>query len=1043
MYCINKFTLSTKLHLLPLLLCWSLWAGAPLKAETLRSAADNYGISVGSIVGTGVLGTDSRHDNTLATHYHIGGPENALKFPDTEPSAYGYQWTSADPILNFATSHGMRCRGHTLVWHGAIPNWLTNITYTTSQLQTILYDHIDTVVGRYSSTLPWWDVVNEAISDSGGAVRSTLWYNQPGIGFAGQGTRYIEEAFRRARAADAAVELFYNEYSIETVNTKSTAVFNMATNFLARGIPINGVGFQFHIGLGGISYSSMRQNFQRFNDAGLNLHITEMDVKLPVDTNGVPAAADLSAQADIYFGVLGVASAFPRFKIFQTWGFTDAHSWIPGFYPGFGSALPFDKNYNKKPAYWAIYNALANQAEKLAISAVSSGTGTMVTNDLKLSAGGGLWVDAHGANDLVTLTTSVPYPGTWNVRVGVRKGSNCAAFQLATSPAGSNNFINLGAAQDTYSASQTYTDLDLGNLDFSAGDQWLRFTVTGKNGSSAGFGLLLDYIRLTPIDCAPTISRLADRVIAQNTSTGPIPVSVDDDFTHAGSLLVTASSSDSTLVPPGNLALGGSGVNRTLNVIPAANQLGNTMITVGVSDGTRTNSTSFSLNVVVPGARPAISAVAGRTIAEGSATGPIPFVVSDTDTPAAALVVTAISSNPALVSLTNIVLSGNDSNRFVTVSPTPNQNGTATITLTVSDGLLSSSTSFLLTVTPVDFPPVIQLKLPADGARFTAPEPVLVTAAVAAPDTNVVRVEFYANGALLNIDSNASPYSVLWMAPPGAYTIQAIARDATGFSATSAVAAITVAVSNVTSPSSVFVLAGSLWRYLDTGVAPAGNWNTLAFNDSSWSNGYASLGYGGKGEVTTVSYGPNINSKYITTWFRRAFTVPRAESVRSLNVSFQRDDGLVLYLNGAEILRSNMPTNAITPATLATHTVSGAEETNWFFASLPVAGLLSGTNILAAEIHQVLATSSDIGFNLQLLDDIDPSKPWLTVAQNNGSVTLRWPDWTTAFALESSLDLGPSASWAQVTNTPLAANGQFTLTYNTNAASRVFRLSGH
>src|SRR6185503_5805768 len=119
---------------------------------------------------------------------------------------------------------------------------------------------------------------------------------------------------------------------------------------------------------------------------------------------------------------------------------------------------------------------------------------------------------------------------------------------------------------------------------------------------------------------------------------------------------------------------------------------------------------------------------------------------------------------------------------------------------------------------------------------------------------------------------------------------------------------------------------GSGWRYLDNGSNQGTNWIGLAFNDSSWSNGAARLGYGGDGEVTTVSYGPNANAKYITTYFRRAFEISDTNLFRSLKLRVVRDDGAVVYLNAAEVFRSNMPTGTIGFTTNASVSLSGGDE---------------------------------------------------------------------------------------------------------------------
>src|SRR6202030_256025 len=136
----------------------------------------------------------------------------------------------------FARAHNMAVRGHTLVWYNQNPSWLTGGNFTPDQLASQLHDHIAAVVGHYAGQVYAWDVVNEAFNDNG-TMRSTIWSDTPGIGL--PGTAYIEQAFRWAHAADPRALLFYNDYNGETVNSKSDAIYRMAQDFKARGVPID------------------------------------------------------------------------------------------------------------------------------------------------------------------------------------------------------------------------------------------------------------------------------------------------------------------------------------------------------------------------------------------------------------------------------------------------------------------------------------------------------------------------------------------------------------------------------------------------------------------------------------------------------------------------------------------------------------------------------------------------------------------------------------------------------------------------------------
>ena len=565
-----------------------------------RRAAVGRSVLLGGVSGSQVS-TDVPFGRVVGTDFHIAGTENAMKFSSLHPGSNTYSFSGADAILDHATAHGQLARGHTLLWHGSVPNWVASNSWTTAQLQSIAFEHIDTVVNRYRDRVFCWDVVNEAFNDNG-TLRSTVWYDAPGIGYAGQGTKYIEEAFKRARAADPDCELFYNDYSAETDNTKSDAIYAMAQDFIARGVPIDGIGFQFHLS-GTPSLSSMRANFQRFNDLGLKLHITEMDVRVAVDSNGVATAAALAAQADTYFNVVGTALAFPRTTVVQTWGFSDRYSWIPGFSPGNGAALTLDEDFNRKPAWWALHDVLANQAETLAVVALSAGDSSVLVSSTSFSAGSARQFQANAASDFITLATELPYPGEYNVRVGVRKNTASGQFQLAVTRGPGGAFVNLGAVQDTYAAATSYNELNLGSFTFTgAGTNSFRFTVTGKNGSSTDYDLALDYLRLTPTGAdsnqTPTLTPLANQTVNEGESAGPLTFAVSDRETTESALAITLVSSNPSLLPTNNIAITGGGVERLLVATPTANKSGVAIVTVIATDAAGASaSNSFVIGV--------------------------------------------------------------------------------------------------------------------------------------------------------------------------------------------------------------------------------------------------------------------------------------------------------------------------------------------------------------------------------------------------------------------------------------------------------------
>jgi hypothetical protein len=164
----------------------------------------------------------------------------------------------------------------------------------------------------------------------------------------------------------------------------------------------------------------------------------------------------------------------------------------------------------------------------------------------------------------------------------------------------------------------------------------------------------------------------------------------------------------------------------------------------------------------------------------------------------------------------------------------------------------------------------------------------------------------------------------------------------------------------------IIVPAGSIWRYLDDGSNQETAWRELGFSDSSWSWGRAQLGYGDGDEVTVVRSGPSGN-RHITTYFRHTFTLASRAGITNLAVRLLRDDGGIVYLNGVEVFRSNMPEGPINHRTVSSRAVVGAEEQMFFSHPVLPELLRTGANVIAVEIHQADPTSTDISFDLELV----------------------------------------------------------------------------
>ena len=333
--------------------------------QSLREPADKIGLLVGAAVNPALF-AEAPYASTLAREFNMVEPENVMKWGAIRPAQDKFNFGPGDEVVAFAQSHKMKVRGHCLLWSEYNPVWLSKGNFTSEQLSRLLREHITTVMKHYSERVFAWDVVNEAFL-ANGAIEPSIWYDGPGIGFAGKGTAYIEQAFRWARAADPKALLFYNDYDTEGLNAKSDAVYAMVKDFKRRGVPIDGVGIQAHIFNFGLKeISSLAANLARLTALGVQVHITEMDVALPLDaTAAVLDQSDLARQADVYRFVATACLQQPGCTAFQTWGFADKYSWIPGYTKGAkGRALLFDQSYAPKPAYNALREVLERERRR-------------------------------------------------------------------------------------------------------------------------------------------------------------------------------------------------------------------------------------------------------------------------------------------------------------------------------------------------------------------------------------------------------------------------------------------------------------------------------------------------------------------------------------------------------------------------------------------------------------------------------------------------------------------------------------------------------
>ncbi len=326
--------------------------------DSLRALAAPIGLRIGSAIDPSKLSNDA-YEQIAAGQFSTVTPENQMKWQVVEPTRGTYDWSQADQLVAFANEHGQLVRGHTLVWHNQLPDWLTsgvgNGTISNAQLKDLLHKHITDEVAHFKGEIWQWDVANEIFANSwdphslpDGINADDFWVSHLGEGI-------IADAFRWAHQANPNALLFYNDYNIsgqDGTNAKSDAVYNWVKTLRAQGVPIDGVGEQGHLDTQyGWNATLFRQDLQRYAGLGVKVAVTEADVRTFVDsaaTQNPTSNLATFAQPYEYKQMLQACLAVPQCISFTVWGFGDAYSWVPGSFPGEGYADLYDVNLKPK-----------------------------------------------------------------------------------------------------------------------------------------------------------------------------------------------------------------------------------------------------------------------------------------------------------------------------------------------------------------------------------------------------------------------------------------------------------------------------------------------------------------------------------------------------------------------------------------------------------------------------------------------------------------------------------------------------------------------
>ncbi|MDV7187974.1 endo-1,4-beta-xylanase [Lutibacter sp. TH_r2] len=331
----------------------TLEANGPELTTYLKDTATTF--YVGMAVKSDQLTDGSKYDEILKNEFSSISGEYEMKMNIIQPTKGNYDWSKSDALVDYATANGINVHGHALVWHESTPDWLENYTGTDAEFEQEVKDYITAVLTRYKGKVTSWDVVNEAINNTDGSIRSTVFSQK-------MGNDYVAKCFQFARDADPDVLLFYNDYSVTTDITKQAAIFNLIDNMQTNNVPIDGIGFQMHIQYNSPSVAQMETAVDKVVDRGLKLHFSELDVRVNPDKDITELTAERAvAQKNKIKEVVEVYNAIPTENKYAItiWGMKDDESWLLSFYNNYNEwPLLYDTNFEIKKAHTGFLEGL-------------------------------------------------------------------------------------------------------------------------------------------------------------------------------------------------------------------------------------------------------------------------------------------------------------------------------------------------------------------------------------------------------------------------------------------------------------------------------------------------------------------------------------------------------------------------------------------------------------------------------------------------------------------------------------------------------------
>jgi endo-1,4-beta-xylanase len=331
-----------------------------LPEPPLRQLAAKHDIQIGNFAIRSLI-NEKPYDVILSSQFDLALADNTPNWYFTDgglrPAPDRFNFEHMDEVVEYAESRGLAIQAHHLLWGEEkwLPDWLKNGNYTPAELEGIISTHIQSVVQRYQGRIAQWTVVNEVFSRVLHVNGLRDWWSVNT-----QGQAYIDQAFTLARQADPQAELLINDFNNEVENDISNATYDYIVGALARGVPIDGYGMQMHIdGTSPPKKEDVIANIRRFAELGLSVHITEFDVNM---NDGAGSSAERNQkQARIYYDMARACIESNMCSSFSLLGITDKETWYSHMGLEDPRPLPFDKDYQPKPAFIALRNAFEQE----------------------------------------------------------------------------------------------------------------------------------------------------------------------------------------------------------------------------------------------------------------------------------------------------------------------------------------------------------------------------------------------------------------------------------------------------------------------------------------------------------------------------------------------------------------------------------------------------------------------------------------------------------------------------------------------------------